>query len=198
MSLQVLQPGDWDEVRRGEEEIGFALGVRPGGEWKPGAGTAAATAEGGIPERLPLDTGLVGLEMINLMLRHLPLDLSLVDEDDRVVYYSDSPERIFPRSPGVIGRKVQLCHPQKSVHMVEAILAAFRAGERDVAEFWIQVRGRFIHIRYFAVRDAEKKYRGCLEVSQDVTQIRALEGERRLLSWDGDEPVNESQKEVKA
>ena len=184
MSLQVLQPEDWGEVRHGEEEIGFALGVRPGTDWTPEpTATGSAPASGGILDQLPLDTGLLGLEMINLMLKPLPLDLSLVDEEDRVVYYSDTAERIFPRSPGVIGRKVQLCHPQKSVHMVQAILDAFRAGEKDVAEFWIQMRGRFLHIRYFAVRDASRTYRGCLEVSQDVTAIRALEGERRLLDW---------------
>lgn len=199
MALQVLRPEDWGEVRRGEEEIGFALGVRPGSGWQPPAGQGEATnATGGILDQLPLDTGLLGLEMINLMLKHLPLDLSLVDEEDRVVYYSDTAERIFPRSPGVIGRKVQLCHPQKSVHMVQAILDAFRAGDKDVAEFWIQMRGRFLHIRYFAVRDASKKYRGCLEVSQDVTAIRALEGERRLLDWGAPAANKQQDSEVSA
>jgi len=106
-----------------------------------------------------------------------------VDENDEVRYYSDVPDRIFPRSPGVIGRKVQNCHPQNSVHVVSRIVEAFRAGERDMAEFWIEMGGRFIHIRYFAVRDIQGNYRGTLEVSQDVTDIRTLEGERRLLDW---------------
>ena len=87
------------------------------------------------------------------LLTHLPVDISFVDENDTVVYYSATPERIFPRSPGVIGRKVQNCHPPKSLDVVERILKAFRAGERDVAEFWIESHGRFIHIRYFALRD---------------------------------------------
>jgi len=134
-------------------------------------------------DAVPLDTGQLSPEQINLMLTHLPVDVSFVDENDEVRYYSDVPDRLFTRTPGVIGRKVQNCHPPDSVHMVNAILDAFRAGNQDTAEFWIQMKGRFVHIRYFAVRDSEGVYRGCLEVSQDVTDIRALEGERRLLEW---------------
>jgi DUF438 domain-containing protein len=107
-----------------------------------------------------------------------------VNEHDEVAYYSASPERIFPRSPGVIGRKVQNCHPPKSMDSVQKILDAFRAGKKDMADFWIQMQGKFILIRYFAVRDADGKYRGCLEVSQDVTSIRKLEGQKRLLDWE--------------
>jgi len=118
------------------------------------------------------------------MLRHLPVDISFVDENDTVIYYSDTPGRIFPRSPGVIGRKVQNCHPPKSVHIVNRILEAFKKGEQDVAEFWIELQGRFIHIRYFAVGDERGRYRGCLEVSQEVTAIRALQGQKRLLDWE--------------
>jgi DUF438 domain-containing protein len=132
---------------------------------------------------ISLDTGSLTAEQINLMLTHLPVDLSFVNENDEVLYYSATPERIFPRSPGVIGRRVQNCHPPKSVDTVERILAEFKAGRKDTAEFWIQMRGKFLHIRYFAVRDADGKYKGCLEVSQDVTAIRALDGERRLLDW---------------
>ena len=188
MSQQLLDDSDWAQVRRGEEQIGYAL-VSPGDEWRPVGGEAGEAPHVDISasrtalEALPLDTGLLSLEMVNLMLKSLPVDLSLVDENDRVAYYSDSAHRIFPRSPGVIGRKVQLCHPQKSVHMVERILSSFRAGERDVAEFWIEIGGRFLHIRYFALRDAHGSYRGTLELSQDVTAIRALEGQQRLLDW---------------
>jgi DUF438 domain-containing protein len=98
-----------------------------------------------------------------------------------VRYFSATKERIFQRSPAIVGRKVQKCHPPASVHRVQRILDDFRAGKRDVAEFWIQMGGRFIHIRYFAIRDERGEYQGTLEVSQDVTHIRALEGERRLL-----------------
>ena len=132
---------------------------------------------------LNLDTGQLTEEQVNLVMTHLPVDISFVNENDEVVYYSASPERIFPRSPGVIGRKVQNCHPPKSVGMVEKILTEFKAGTKSVADFWIQMQGKFILIKYFAVRDSGGKYRGCLEVSQDVTEIRKLEGQKRLLDW---------------
>jgi len=109
--------------------------------------------------------------------------MSVVDENDTVVYYSDTPDRIFSRSPAVIGRKVQDCHPPASVHVVTKILEAFKAGRKDDAEFWIQMGGKFILIRYLAVRDRNGAYKGCLEVSQDVTSIRKLEGQKRLLDW---------------
>ncbi|MGA2363380.1 MAG: PAS domain-containing protein [Candidatus Aminicenantales bacterium] len=133
---------------------------------------------------LELDTGAMSLELINLVLTHLPVDVSFVDEEDTVRYYSAKKDRVFPRSPGVIGRKVQNCHPPKSIDVVSRILKAFKAGTRDTAEFWIETGGKFVHIRYFAVRDAKERYRGCLEVSQDVTRIRALAGQKRLLDWE--------------
>ena len=186
MSLETLTEEDWVRVRKGEEELGYAW-VTPGTEWKPGVrgpGVGPPTDEqvqfGGIP----LDTGELAADQINLLLKGLPVDVTFVDETDTVRYYSAGAERIFPRSPAVIGRKVQNCHPPDSVHMVNRILDAFRAGERHVAEFWIGLRGRFIHIRYFALRDGQGRYRGCLEVSQDVTAIRELRGERRLLDWE--------------
>ncbi|MFO7732641.1 MAG: PAS domain-containing protein [Candidatus Aminicenantes bacterium] len=135
-------------------------------------------------EGIKLDAGALTPEQIDLMLIHLPVDVSFVDENDTVLYYSATRDRIFPRSPGVIGKKVQNCHPSKSLDTVNRILEAFKAGRRDEAEFWIEMGGKFIHIRYFALRDAERRYRGCLEVSQDVTGIRALQGQRRLLDWE--------------
>jgi DUF438 domain-containing protein len=107
-----------------------------------------------------------------------------VDEDDRVTYYSHGRERTFPRSPAVIGRKVQLCHPGSTVHVVERILKEFKEGSRDVADFWIKSQGRLLYIRYFAIRDDEGNYKGTLEVNQNVTGIKGLEGERRLLDWE--------------
>jgi len=133
---------------------------------------------------LDLSTGALTLEQTDLLLTHLPVDVSFVDAEDVVRYYSETGDRIFARTPAVIGRKVQNCHPGKSVHVVEAILKAFKAGTRDAAEFWIELGGRFILIRYFAVRDKSGTYKGCLEVSQDVTAIRALSGQKRLLDWE--------------
>ena len=121
-------------------------------------------------------------QQIALMLTHLPVDVTFVDENDAVRFYSATAERLFQRDPAIIGRKVQKCHPPASVHRVQRILDDFRAGRRSVAEFWIQMGGKFVHIRYFALRDEQGAYRGTLEVTQDVTAIRALQGERRLLA----------------
>lgn len=148
-----------------------------------GAAPAVAPPESAPDSTLPLSQGRLTPEQVDLLLKHLPVDITFVDENGRVRYYSDTPERIFPRSPEVIGRAVQNCHPPKSVHIVNAIVEAFKAKTRDKAEFWIERGGRFILIRYFPVYDAAGAYRGVLEVSQDATGIRALQGERRLLDW---------------
>lgn len=203
MALEHLSEDEWLKVSEGEREIGYALIGEPA-RWRPedsgedGMGVKENIREeqGGVMElkdisetiarntRLPLDVGGLTLEQINIMLKSLPVDISFVDEQDELRYYSDTKERIFTRTPGVIGRKVQNCHPPKSVHIVQKIIDEFRKGTKDVAEFWIELSGKFIHIRYFAMRDAEGRYRGTLEVSQDVTGIRKLEGEKRLLDWE--------------
>jgi uncharacterized protein len=115
------------------------------------------------------------------MLRNLPVDITFVDEQDKVCYFSQSRERIFERAPAIIGREVQNCHPPQSVHRVQRILDDFRSGTRDAAEFWIHMGPRFVHIRYFAMRDEAGAYRGTIEVTQDLAPLRSLEGERRLL-----------------
>ncbi len=116
------------------------------------------------------------------MLDAMPIEISFVDTEDRVRYYSKGDKRIFPRSPAVIGMRVQDCHPKKSVDKVIEILDGFRAGTMDHARFWIEMRGMKILIQYFAVRDKDGKYLGCLEASQDITEIQKLEGEKRLLN----------------
>jgi DUF438 domain-containing protein len=136
---------------------------------------------------IPLQTGALNPDQIALMLTHLPVDVTFVDSNDEVQFYSEGKDRIFERTPDVIGRTVLGCHPPHSVLQVNRILDDFRAGSRDSAEFWIQLKGegpepRFIHIRFFAVRDAGGKFQGTLEVVQDVTAIRKLQGERRLLA----------------
>lgn len=183
MALETLSEDEWTKVAKGEEEIGYAW-IKPEVRWKPAVESFQQALLAEKVGSLNLDTGQLTAEQVNLIMTHLPVDLSFVNEHDEVVYYSASPERIFPRSPGVIGRKVQNCHPPKSVAMVEKILAEFKAGARGVADFWIQMKGKFIVIRYFAVRDVEGRYRGCLEVSQDITEIKKLEGQKRLLDWD--------------
>ena len=188
-AMDRLSEKEWADIRAQESELGYFM-IQPSADWKPAAkeaeeaappragetGNAAATAG-----EIPLSTGVLTPEQINLMLTHLPVDVTFVDEQDRVRFFSQTKERIFERQPAIIGRKVQNCHPPQSVHKVQKILEDFRSGKRDVAEFWIQMMGKFIHIRYFALRDDAGNYRGTIEVSQDVALIRALEGEKRLL-----------------
>jgi len=187
MTLEFFSESDWVSVREGEEEIGFAYGVIPGDQWKPV--TAAdihkpLLVEAEKPEgALNLDIGNLNVEQINTMLKTLPVDLTFVNENDEVAYYSDTEDRIFPRSRGIIGRTVQKCHPPKSVDIVEDILEKFKSGEKSVAEFWIQAGDAFIMIRYFAMHNDAGKYVGTLEVSQELSRLRSLEGERRLVQW---------------
>jgi uncharacterized protein len=122
-------------------------------------------------------------EVIEAMLDAMPVEISFVDESDEVKYFNKNGDRIFPRPRSIVGKKVQQCHPQKSVHKVLQILEAFKNGKKDVAEFWINLKGRQIYIRYFPVRDEEGKYLGILEVSQDITDIKKIKGEKRLLDW---------------
>jgi DUF438 domain-containing protein len=132
---------------------------------------------------IPLSTGALTAEQIDLLLTNLPVDVTFVDENDQVRYFTQGKERVFTRTAAIIGRNVQNCHPPQSVHIVQKIIEEFKAGTRDEAEYWIQMRGAFVHIRYFALRSEDGAYKGIIEVSQDVTGIRALEGEKRLLDW---------------
>jgi DUF438 domain-containing protein len=183
-ALERLSEREWAEIRQQEDQIGY-FNVTPQDAWKPSEEQPAVepTKQPEIRDQslIPLATGALTREQINLMLTHLPVDVTFVDEHDRVRYFSQGKERIFDRSAAIIGREVTKCHPPQSVHKVEIILEDFRAGKRDVAEFWIQGGGQFIHIRYFALHDAQGAYKGCIEVSQNVTHIRELEGEKRLL-----------------
>lgn len=179
-----LTEAEWVLVKEGEHEIGYSW-IEPEEGWTPTVDSAVGETGGkDRPEGfIPLDTGLIPLQSLNLMLKHLPVDIQFVDQDDFVAYYSDTPVRIFPRSPGVIGREVRKCHPPKSVEVVSRILEEFKEGTRDDAEFWITLNQRFLYIKYIAVRDDQGAYVGTLEVSQDITELRKLEGQKRLLDW---------------
>jgi uncharacterized protein len=181
-ALDVVTAEEWATIAAGDAEIGYAWIEGPAGE-APVAASAALEATGDGGEMLlPLPTGALTLSQLDLLFRALPFDVTYVDENDRVRFYSEG-ERVFPRSPGAIGREVRNCHPPKSLHKVEEILAAFKAGTKDEAEFWIEMGPKFVHIRYYALRDAEKTYKGCLEVVQDATHVRSLEGNRRIVDW---------------
>jgi uncharacterized protein len=186
-SLDSLSTAEWDEIKSGEDAIGYSwpdeieAETRPGKESLPDGAPAeqAARAHAALGT-VPLTTGALTPDMLDLVLRNLPFDLTVVDENDQVLYYSEG-ERVFPRSPAVIGREVHNCHPPKSVHVVERIVQEFREGARSRADFWIESGGRFVVIRYFALRDDRGAYKGVLEVVQDTTWHRGLKGEQRLL-----------------
>lgn len=177
------------------ELTGFGRGLVPEPVWEAslerariGAGTAAETAGAASPGHvpvtaaglIPLDSGSLPAATIDLILKALPLDCTFVDADDRVRWFSNGTHRIFPRSPAIIGREVRNCHPAESVGRVLAILESFRSGRKESEDFWIRVKGRFVLIRYIAIRGPSGDYLGCLEASQDLTDGRALEGEKRL------------------
>ena len=131
-----------------------------------------------------LETGNLSVQQIRLLFNHLPVDITFVDENDKVVYFSSPKKRIFPRTKSIIGRDVHNCHPPESVHVVEEIVKSFRSGKKDVASFWINLKGGKLLIQYFAVRDSEGHYKGVVEVSQEITEIQNLKGEKRLLDWE--------------
>jgi PAS domain S-box-containing protein len=184
MALDTLTDRDWGEIWRDSPQYGWCL-VEPREGYRPSEPAGPLPAVEVPTERsLPFPTGNLTLDQLKAILATLPVGLTFIDAEDRVRYFSEGPERIFMRSRAILGRKVQNCHPPGSVHVVDKILSDFRSGQQNVAEFWINFRGKFIHIRYFAVRDPDDEYLGTLEATQDLTRLRALESERRLLQYD--------------
>jgi DUF438 domain-containing protein len=184
MSLDTLDDAEWFEVYEGSDELGYCI-VAPDDKWLPEGmqeKEKAATTEG----RIQLPTGSFSLPELEAVLNSIPFDVTFVDAEDTVRYFSHGTERIFARTKAILGRKVQFCHPPKSVDTVQRILDDFHAGRQSHAHFWIELGGKFISIEYFALRDADDKYLGSLEVSQDLTKKRALTGQQRLLSYDDD------------
>ncbi len=189
-ALELLTQTDWVTMRKGEDEIGWMLSEKPlpypnGLDYiYPSLAIERRTNVVFNENVLHYEEGFMTLEQVNLMFKTLPIDLTYVDENDKVIFYNRGEERVFPRSAGIIGREVRFCHPPKSVDTVLQILETFKKGEQNEASFWINYKERLIYIRYFAVRDAEKNYKGVIEMSQDITEIQQITGERRLLEWD--------------
>lgn len=194
MSLETLSEGEWAAVKEQSNEIGYAL-IRPDQGWissaspepvVPGAHSYHQEKEeiqsSDTKALLPFETGALTLEQISLIFNHLPVDITFVDQNDKVRYFSYGKERIFQRSKAIIGRNVENCHPPDSVHIVAKIVNDFRSGKRDSADFWIKMNGKFVFIQYFAVRNTQGEYMGTIEVTQDVQNIRNLEGEKRIYS----------------
>jgi len=182
MCMDTLTEIEWYEIYQQSSEIGFCL-YDPGDEWTPaGASTLRKTEES--KDRIQLYTGSFSLEELSAVFDTLPADVTFVDKDDTVKYFTHGKDRIFDRSRAILGRKVQQCHPPASVHVIQQILDDFRSGRQDRAAFWINFNERFVHIEYFAVHDDNSEYLGTLEVTQDLTEKRKLEGEQRLLSYE--------------
>jgi hypothetical protein len=177
-SLQLFSEKEWLDARREFDAIGyfaFYPGESPGASPNP-----AALGPSHLQDKIDLDTGYLSRDELVAMLKALPIDITFVDADDKVKYFSETPDRIFVRTKAVIGRSVQNCHPPKSLHVVQAILDDFRARKKEREEFWLKLGEKFVLIRYFAVRGEKGGYLGALEVSQDIAPIQAIEGEKRL------------------
>ncbi|HBP62696.1 MAG TPA: DUF438 domain-containing protein, partial [Desulfosporosinus sp.] len=192
MSMETLTEGEWAAVAEQSGEIGYTL-VEPDHDWIPTA-TAEPSVDPGAfqtgqdqkedasQKLLPFQTGAMTLDQISLIFNHLPVDITFVDENDIVRYFSFGKERIFQRSKAIIGRNVKDCHPPDSVHIVNKIVSDFKSGKRNSAEFWIHMNGQFVYIQYFALNDRDGTYRGAIEVTQDIQKIQALQGDRRIYS----------------
>lgn len=182
-SIEKLSANDWVEILKESDEVGYVFIEKPkeiGALLKELKASLLEepTFEEGVAS---LPTGSMQMKELIWMLNTLPVDITFVDKDDKVKYFSDSKDRIFTRTKSIIGRRVQNCHPPQSVDVVEKILKSFKEGKRDFVDFWINPNGKYIYIRYFAMRDEEGKYIGTLEVTQDITEMKKLEGEKRLL-----------------
>ena len=187
MCMDLLTAEEWWQIHRQTLDFGFTL-YDPQVDWKPeGISTADNENKEALNQNgtVHLPSGSFTAGEIMAILNTVPFDMTFVDKDDKVKYFTQGKERIFARSRSIINRDVRLCHPPGSVHIIEKILEDFKSGAASHAPFWIQMQGKFIHIEYFALRDENGKYLGTLEVSQDLSNARSLEGEKRILSYTG-------------
>ena len=183
-ATEVLSKQDWYEMHKQSLEYNFPFIDKDEDTLTHDEDSEAIFQRFNDGYHFKTDTGELSFEQIMMIFNALPVDLSFVDENNKVKFFTRPKDRIFPRSPAIIGRDVKNCHPPDSVHVVEQIIEGFRSGEKDTATFWIQLKGKVILIQYFALRDMKGQYKGTLEVSQDITEIQKLEGERRLLDWE--------------
>ena len=194
VAMETLTPSDWKKIQEQSLEEGYIFIDHPEKEdtifSKDKNEDNDSNINGDFSDFplkgifLGMETGNLSLEQIKLMINNLPVDITFVDENDKVRFFSNPEERFFPRSKAIIGRDVTNCHPPESVHIVEKILESFKKGEKNKASFWIQMKGKFVLIEYFALRNDDGNYCGTIEVSQDITELRELEGEKRLLDWE--------------
>ncbi|HNR05111.1 MAG TPA: DUF438 domain-containing protein [Bacillota bacterium] len=185
MVLETLTEDEWMTIESESDEIGYCL-TEPRGKWKPERTDVEEkqkeTGQTAADGYLKFETGLLTAKEISLMFNSLPIDITFVDKDGAVKYFSQGKERIFPRTKAIIGRQVHNCHPPASVHIVEKLVEDFKTGKKDSESFWIKMGGRYVYIRYFAIRDDNGDYAGTMEVTQDIQPIQEISGEKRLVS----------------
>lgn len=183
MSMDTLTQDEWYKIYEETIEFGFCL-IDPEDEWKPD-NVEASSHEYVTANAIQLSSGIFNIAQLEALFLHLPIDITFVDADDKVRFFSHSPNRVFERNRSIIGRDVRMCHPPGSVHIVEQIIEDFKTGKENKAVFWMSnFKSRFIYIEYSAVRDKDNKYLGVVEVTQDITEMRKLEGDQRLLSYE--------------
>lgn len=184
---EVIDESEWNEMMRQSLEYKFPFIQKP--KQKHGLENIDGEMDELVVDfkegyQFKTDTGVLNFEQILMIFNALPVDMTFVDENNKVRFFTRPKDRIFPRSPAIIGRDVDKCHPPQSVHVVHKIIESFKAGTKDDAKFWINLKGKTILIQYFALRDSIGKYKGVLEVSQDISEIKELDGEKRLLHWE--------------
>jgi PAS domain S-box-containing protein len=177
VALRAIPEKTWEEMMEQSYETGWCFIEEPNRKYQ------SSQTSLNLNGKIDLGSGFLSPDQLILLLNNLTVDITFIDENDEVQYFSGGKQRIFHRSKAIIGRKVQNCHPPESVHIVNEIITAFRNGRKDHADFWIQMKGSIIYIRYFALRNEQGEYKGTIEISQDITEIRSLKGEHRLLEW---------------
>jgi DUF438 domain-containing protein len=184
MAMDELTDQEWYDILQQTDEIGYCL-FDPTDEWTPEniettVGDLSNEFTGGIV-RLP--SGSFNINELTLLLNSIPADITFVDKNDKVKFFTQGKHRVFDRNRAILGRDVRMCHPPHSMHIVDQILNDFKSGKESSAPFWIQMQGKFLYITYLPLRDKDNNYMGTIEFSQDLTELRALEGEQRLLSY---------------
>ena len=186
MVLDTLSEDEWIKIEQNSDEFGYSL-TKPAGKWQPVRVDVEQKAQeqgehpSGTREYVQFDTGILTPKEINAIFNTLPIDMTFVDKDGIVKYFSQGKERIFARPKTIIGRRVENCHPPASVHVVEKIVERLKSGKKDHEDFWIKMGDKYVYIRYFAVRDNDGEFLGIIEVTQDIKPIQEITGEKRLL-----------------
>ncbi|MEG6584471.1 DUF438 domain-containing protein [Dendrosporobacter sp. 1207_IL3150] len=181
MLMETLNENDWLRIHEDSDQIGYCL-IEPNLKWTPSNLSEKINEtdkqDAGV---VKFSTGVLTTKEIELIFSHLPVDITFVDKNDIVKFFSAAKDRIFHRTRTIIGRKVENCHPPASVHVVEKLAQDLKSGKKDSEAFWIKMGGKYVYIQYFAVRDSEGEFMGVLEVTQDIKPLQEISGEKRIM-----------------